>query len=291
MQNEQQKRTIAKRIIIVAVILVAIFAIGLGIALLLKSISNLAKNQTNTSTNTGTGTQNSAVASAASIISGYTAPENMRVFTEGYLSQQDTTAPTKITYKADDQKYEVSLPTDHYALFYAKDGAAHTDASTVETQTTNYIQEKGFQKSKAGSSASMVTYVNGGSVCQLTEAPQSTPAYYLMACADKSDVEKEYASIEQLLGIYKKSNQLDTFTKALSATISSGNKVMTTIGLTVPGKHPVLLFAAVDGDWSYIGDLGGGNAATSNGKYSLSSEVQNAIHNPKYGDFLTNYLQ
>jgi hypothetical protein len=291
MQNDQQKRTTAKRIIIVAIVLVAIFATGVGVALLLKGVSNFAKNQSGTSTGTDSETKTSNVPSAASIIAGYMAPENVRVLSTGYLFQQDTTAPSRITYKADGQKYEVSLSTEHYALFYAKDGAAHADAATVQAQTTAYMQENGFQKSAASSSAFMDTYVNSGNVCQLTKAPESTPAYYLMACADKSDVDKEYASIEKLLGLYKKSNQVGTFTRALSATITSGNKTMTTVSLTEPGKHPVLLFAAVNDNWEYIGDLGSGNEATSNGKYSVSSQVQSAIHDPKYGDFLVKYLQ
>jgi hypothetical protein len=113
-----------------------------------------------------------------------------------------------------------------------------------------------------------------------------------MACADKADVDKEYATVEQLLGLYKKAHQLDTtFTKALSATITSDDKSMTTVSLTIPGKHPVLLFAAVNGDWSYIGDLGGGNEASSNGKYTLSAQIQSTIHDSKYGDFLIKYLQ
>ena len=291
MQNDQHKRTIAKRIIIVAVILVTIFAIGVGVALLFKNVSNLAKEQSDTSTHSGTGAQRPKVPSAAFIISDYAKPENMRGLADDYVSQQDATAPSNIIYKAENKTYEVSVATDHYALFYAKDGAAHSDGATIEAQTTAYMQEQGFQKSKGSSSAALSTYTNSGSVCQLTKAPQSTPAYYLMACADKSDVEKEYASVDYLLGLYKKSGQLTPFTRALSASITSDNKTMTTLSLTTPGKHPVLLFAAVNGDWSYLGDLGGGSEKTSNGKYTLNAEIQSAIHDPKYGDFLTKYLQ
>jgi len=292
MQNDQQKRkTIATRIIIVAVVLITVFAIGIGVALLLKNVSNLAKNQTNTSTNTDTETQTSSTPSAESIIDDYIKPESMRIFSERYQLQQDTTAPSRITYTAEGKKYEVSLTTEHYALFYAKDGAAHADASTVESQTTTFMQEKGFQAVKTKKPTLAVNYTNDGSVCQLTKSPQSMPSYYLMACADKSDVDSEYATIERLLGIYKKSHQIDAFTRALSITITSDNKAMTTISLTIPKKHPVLLFAAVNGNWTYIGDVGSGDESTSNGKYSLTAEVQTAIHDPKYGDFLAKNLQ
>jgi hypothetical protein len=291
MQNDQQKRTmIAKRIIIVVVILVAVFAIGVGVALLLKNVSNFAKNQSPTSGNTPAGSTSGAP-SAASIISGYIDPSTIRVFTAQYQLQQDPTAPSRVSYSAEGQEYEVSLSTDDYAMFYAKDGAAHNDATTVETATDAYMSSKGFTKvtpKKPGST----TYIYRGSVCQLTSMPTSKPAYYLMACADKTDVDKEYANIEKLLEIYKKSNQLNDFTRAITSTITSDNRTMTTISLTTnPNTHPVLLFAAINDDWAYIGNVGGGNAMTSNGKYTLTPQVQTAIHDQKYGDFLVNNLQ
>lgn len=290
MENDQQKRKIAKRIIIAAVALVAVLAVGVGVAQLLKNVSKLAKDQSSSSTNTGTNPQMPTTPSAASVIREYTEPQTMRIFTSSYQLQQATSAPSRIMYKADDKKYEVSLSTENYALFYAKDGAAHADSATVETQTTSYLQGKGFQKVQA-TSPDLVTYTNSGSVCQLTKAPESTPAYYLMACADKADVEKEYASIEELLNIYKKTNQLDSFTRALTVTITADNKAMTTLSLTTPNKHPVLLFAAVNGDWNYLGNMGDGNATVSNGKYSLTPQIQSAIHDAKYGDFLAQHLQ
>jgi hypothetical protein len=67
---------------------------------------------------------------------------------------------------------------------------------------------------------------------------------------------------------------------------------MTTISLTTkPATHPVLLFAAVDNNWAYIGDVGGGDAMSSNGKYTLTAQVEAAIHDQKYGDFLVHNLQ
>jgi len=291
MQNDQQKRTmIAKRIIIVVVVLVAVFAIGVGVALLLKNVSNLAKTQSSTTDDTPSATPGAP--SAASIISGYIDPSTIRLFTAQYQLQQDTTAPSRISYTADGQEYEVSLSTSSYAMFFAKDGAAHNDAKAVETATDSYMSSKGFEKATNKKSASITTYTNKGSVCQLTSMPTTKPAYYLMACADKADVDKEYATIENLLDIYRKSNQLVDFTKAITSTVTSDNKTMTTISLTTtPDTHPVLLFASVDNQWAYIGNVGGGNAATSNGKYSLTAQVQTAIHDQKYGDFLVNNLQ
>jgi flagellar basal body-associated protein FliL len=295
MQNEQQQKRamIAKRVIIVVVILVAIFAVGMGVALLLRNVSQLADTGSPSTNNQPDNTPATSTApSAASLISGYIQPENVRVFAENYQLQQDATAPARISYTAEGEKYEVSLSTSSYAMFYATGKVAASDATTVSSQTDTYLTGQGFKKTATNAKNSTVTYSDQGSVCQLTSMPSSQPAYYLMACADKTDVDKEYATIEKLLSIYKKTNQLGSFTRAITSTISSDNKTMTTISLTTnPNTHPVLLFAAVDNDWAYIGNVGGGNAMTSNGKYSLSAQVEAAIHQAKYGDFLVHNLQ
>lgn len=292
MQDDQQKHSkLAKRIIIVAVILVALFAVGMGVALLLKNVSNFAKDQ-NTTQDTGPNKPTKTVPSAASVISGYIDPQTVRVFTQRYQLQQNTTAPARIMYTAEGQKYEVSLSTSNYAMFFAKSAAQPNDPVTIQQKSTSYLESKGFQKAAAGKDTSLTTYTNNGSVCQLTSEPASTPAYYLMACADKVDVDKEYSTIESLLDLYRKDNQLAAFSRAITSTVTSADKAMTTISLTTaPPAHPVLLFAAVDDKWDYIGNVGDGNAASSNGKYSLTPQIDAAIHDPKYGDFLVSNLQ
>jgi flagellar basal body-associated protein FliL len=291
MQTEHQKRIIiAKRIIIVVLVVVALISVGIGVALLLKNIVGKA---TESRIPSSSDNQNivPTAPSAASVIEGYTSLGTIRAFAENYQVQQDTSAPSSIMYKADDQRYAVNVTTSHYALFYASKAAQQNDAVTILTQTTNYMQGKGFKKAQVSSDPSTAVYTQLGAVCQLTSAPTSVPPYYLIACADKADVQKEYSKVEDLLALYKKSHQLDSFTKAISSTVTAGNKSMTTVALTTAHQHPVLLFAAVNDKWSYLGDLGGGTAATSNGKYSISTEIQSAIRDPRYGDFLTRNLQ
>jgi hypothetical protein len=292
MQDDQQKHSqTAKRIIIVAVVLVVVFAVGIGVALLLKNVSNFAKDQ-NTAPSTDSNAPAKSVPSAASVIGGYTDPRTVRVFTQRYQLQQDATAPARIMYTAEGQKYEVSLSTSNYAMFFAKSAAEPGDPASIQQKTTDYLESKGFQKAAVKKDSNVTTYTNSGSVCQLTSEPASSPAYYLMACADKVDVDKEYSTIESLLDLYRKDNKLAAFSRAITSTVTNADKAMTTISLTTaPPAHPVLLFAAVDDKWDYIGNVGDGNAASSNGKYSLTPQVNAAIHDPKYGDFLANNLQ
>jgi hypothetical protein len=296
MQDEHQKRIlIAKRLAIGVLVAIAIVIISIGVILLLKNVSKLAKN---TSTNNASTGNNQSIEpsapSADAVVKDFIAT-GAPILAASYQLQQDSTAPARITFKADDQTYTVSLSTTHYALFYAKNISQHNDEQTVKDQAASYLQAKGYASAKNPTAptpdTSYTTYTNLGAVCQLTNAPTSTPAYYLIACADKSDVQKEYSTTSKLLDIYRKNNQLNSFTQAITSTITSGNKTMTTISLTTGSTHPILLFAALDNSWEYIGNVGEGSDGTSNGKYSLSSSVQNAIHNQKYGDFLIHNLQ
>jgi len=296
MNNDHQKRTqLARRIILIVVTAIAIIAIGLGVALLLKNIKNLSGNTSqniNNSQSTAQNTQN-----AASIVSSYMAPDTIRTLTSSYRAQQDASSTSSIDYQADGQSFAVNITTSHYALFTPTSSAGATDPQDILAQTTTFMQDHGYQKADiAGvvtdpAQPTVTTYTNLGATCQLTSAPMSTPPFYILACTDKADIDKEYATINKLLDLYKKVHQVDVFTKAISNTITSGNKSMTTIALINPHTHPILLFAAIDGNWEYIGNVGDGTNATSNGKYALTPDIQAAISNPKYGDFLTHNLQ
>ncbi|HSW78242.1 MAG TPA: hypothetical protein VLG36_05580 [Candidatus Chromulinivoraceae bacterium] len=296
MNNDHQKRTqLARRIILIVVSAIAVIAIGLGVALLLKNIKNLNGNTSQNINNSQSTTQNAQT--AASVVSSYMAPDAIRTLTSSYRAQQDTASTSNVDYQADGQSFAVNITTSHYALFTPTSKAGATDPQDILAQSTTFMQDHGYQKVDiAGATTgptqpTVTTYTDLGATCQLTSAPMSTPPFYILACADKTDIDKEYATINKLLDLYKKVHQVDAFTKAISSTITSGNKSMTTIALINTHTHPVLLFASIDGNWEYVGNVGDGTNATSNGKYSLTPDVQAAITNPKYGDFLTHNLQ
>lgn len=298
MNNEHQKRTqLARRIILITVSLIAVVAIGLGVALLLKNIKNIGANNNAQNTDSSQNSNTASAQSAATLISDYLKPEAIHTLAAGYRTQQDTASTSSIGFQADGQNFAVNVATNHYALFTPNSSAGATDAQDILAQTSTFMQSHGYQKvDTVGASTdptqpAVTTFSSLGAACQLTSAPMSTPPFYILACADKADIDKEYASINKLLALYQKAHQVDTFTRAISNTITSGNKSMTTIALTTAHTHPVLLFAAVDGNWEYIGNVGDGTNATSNGKYTLTPDVQTAISNPKYGDFLTHNLQ
>lgn len=291
---QAKQHALVKRIAIGALIVIVIALIGYGVALLLKNISNTVSQNSAKGVPSGQNTAPSAP-SASAVIGDYIQQGTIPAL-DNYQVQQDISAPARVTLKADNQTYAVSVSTSSYALFYAKGTPDASDAKTIAAQTADYLKNKGFSSANSvdasTADAAYATYTDLGSVCQLTSAVTSVPAYYMIACVDKADIDKEYANIKTLLALYQKSNTLSPFTSAITSTVSSGNKIMTTISLTTDKQlHPELLFAAVNNAWEYLGNIGDGSGAVSNGKYSLSPSVISAIHQSKYGDFLTHYLQ
>ncbi len=293
MFNEQNHRTIIiKRIGIGVAVAVIVAAVGIGVAMLLRNINNLSG-----VTPTSSQPTSSAPASptASSIISDYLTLDTVHTLANNYQIQQDASGGSNIILKGDGQTFVTSVPTSAYALFFASSPSQPNDSQSIIDQTTSFMTNRGFAKVdnptelQVAPDQTVTTYDHDGAVCQLTSSPTSVPEFYTIACANKSDVTKQYDSIQKLLAIYEKGHSLGVFSRAIATTTTSGNMAMTTISLNVTGSHPILLFASVNNTWQYIGDIGDG--ATSNGKYSLPPDVQSAIHDPKYGNFLIHNLQ
>jgi hypothetical protein len=296
MQNEQQKRArMARRIVTIVVIVIAVMAVAVGVALLLKNVVKPGYTPPNAPQVGQTTTP--LAPSSASVINDYVTSDTLHSLSNNYQLEPDGSVDSWIIYKADHQTYAINVPASHHATYYAVSHSQQNDSQTFQTQTTTFMQSRGFQKASSSApstdpaAATVLTYTDLGSVCQLTGTPSSVPAYYSLACADKTDVQKAYSTAQTLLTLYQKSHQLNSFTQAITDTNTSGNNTMTTISLTMTTAHPILLFVATNNVWSYIGDLGGSIGEISNGKYVITPDVADAMHDPRYGTFLTHYLQ
>lgn len=289
---QTNQHTTAKRIALIVAIIIAISAISIGVAFFLRSLSNKFSGIAPTSTQS---TTTPSATSANTVISDYVTLNGVQALANNYQLQQDASTSTYITLRGDGQTYTTSVPTAAYALFYANSSSEPNDSQAVLDQTTSFMSNHSFSKVENPVGMPSVpgqvvtTYAYQGSVCQLTSSPTAVPEFYTIACVDKSDIAKQYDTIQNLLALYEKTNPLPSFNRAVATTITSGNKSMTTLSLAVTSGHPILLFAAVNNNWEYLGDIGSG--PSSNGKYALPPEVQTAIHDPKYGDFLTHNLQ
>jgi len=271
-----------KRIAAALIVIVTILLVGLGVAYLLKNVA---------SNNVVPSSSGQTALDPPNVIMAYSAPGAIaELSSDLYQQQKDDTSDAHITYKSSSHDYSVSIPTKYHTLFYAKNTSNKDDTKTIQDQTTSFLLSKGYNKVETPASSSTpvsVTYASQKAVCQLTgSGPISdSPTYYALACVDMTGIDQEYTAIEKLLSLYKASHQLASFTQAIRSTVTEDNKSLSIINLTEDKSHHSFLFAAIDTNWEYIGDLSG--TTTSSGKYTITPEVNTALHNPKYGDFLT----
>jgi hypothetical protein len=278
-----------KQIIIVVACLLGAVAVGWGAIFILKTLEP-----------TRTSTTPTEVLGAADIISQYSADNAVKgLSTDMYNKQVDNNNEATVIYKASGATYTIDAPAKHSALFAVKDAATPNDTSSIQQQTTAFIEQRHYKKvdntgSAVSSNPSFITYANDRAVCQLSSAPSDAglPGYHKLSCANKSEIQAEYTATDTLLALYNSKNPSPIFTESLRTTQTEGNKSLAILSLTGNDKKPekLLLFAAIDGHWSYIGDLND-SQAESNGKYAISAEVRQAINDPKWGDFLAKNIQ
>lgn len=242
----------------------------------------------------------SEVVSAASIISAYGGADTIAsLSTKLYQQQPDAPIDSTVQYKLSERAYGVSVPTKQNLSFYAVGKSQQDDSTTVQSQTTAFMQTKGLKKTEGpvvttAKDLQYSTFAGNDIVCQLTDSHLPVSAdissFHGLACVDKSAIEQEYTAIEKLFSVYKQSHQLAAITQASRYTTSEGNKSYTIITTTTDNSHAMLLFAAIDQDWVYIGDLAANDPKYTNAKYTITPEILRIISDPKYGKFLTKDL-
>jgi len=210
-----------------------------------------------------------------------------------YGQQANSSATTG--YKSSDYDYSVDIPTNNSVLFYAISESQENDTVSVRAQVNEFMYQNGLKKvdtdNKPVDESSYDTIFDGEkAICQLTDSmppnTKGTTSFHIITCIDVSQVNQEYATVEKLLEIYKKNNQINEFTK-VSRYITSEDKVSYSI-LTIKttGKSLRLLFASIDNNWEYLGNLSDSDPKYSSEKYNITPELQAKISDPKYNGFI-----
>ncbi|HET6747370.1 MAG TPA: hypothetical protein VFH06_04670 [Candidatus Saccharimonadales bacterium] len=290
MQNDAHTpppRTVAHIAIFIAYI-IAVFAVGFGVIVLLKSAApqpSIVKPSS---------------LSAAEITKEYAKPDAVKALSSNdYTAQADQTTDGTVIYRSSTASYIINAPAKNHVLFAGKKPMTKDDTPTVQEQTTAFMKDKGFEKAgNVGTARSQnpshATYQNDKAVCVLTSTKtvegSNLPPYHELACADKTSIQDEYAATDKLLALYKNAGGNAPFTEVARQTKTEGNKALSIVSLINNEQSTALLFASVDNQWAYIGNLND-NSGVSNGKYAVSDQVRQAVADPKYGDFLTKNIQ
>lgn len=290
--NQREPIGLLRRLLIGLGCVVLVAAVGLGTVFMLKNI--IPKKEILTAV---------AVWKPSEIISAYTVPGAIHGLADNlYQVQSDTATDVLVRYTLQGHHYAVSTPTKNHVLFYAKGTSDHDDVKAVQDQTTVFMQTKGYEKVKLTTSSTesspfYATYASTSAICQLVSSgpklSATTPVSHILACTDRSAIEREYTLTETLLALYKATRlRLPPFTMVARSSAMQGDKALTILHFTteIQKESPVLLFAAINNQWAYLANLNG-DSGQPNAKYTLTPEIERAIRDPKYGDFLTKHLQ
>lgn len=293
-ESSQKHSKVLKITSIVILALVGAILIGLTTVLVLRTI--MPKKAAPASSSTAT------IATPTEIIAAYKAPETIDALSDKQYSLQEgmSSMSANVYFRSDEQSYAVSTPTKDSLTYTAKDVKQPDDSQAVQAQTSDFMSHKGLNKvttpaQKSYSTLTYTTYANDQTICQLTDERPSANSglrpFHQLACVAKTAIGKEYVAIQKLLLLNDTTKQLKDFQQITRTVTTEGNKSFATLmAIDTSGKSSEFLFAAVDNDWEYIGDLSAHGDMSKNTKYTISPAIEKAISAPKYGDFLTKYI-
>lgn len=210
-----------------------------------------------------------------------------------YTLSENTLNTSSINYKADERSYAISVPAKQSLLYSAIDPSKPDNTLKVQSETTALMTQLGLSQTTSIPDESLpnqkyTTYKHASVVCQLVDNVSQYAATHEFTCVDTAAINDEYARIEQYFAMYRKTGEtLGDFSRVTSFTKNQANMSYTLLTVA-SGKRVVnsLLFAAVDKNESYIGDVTSGDSKYSNGKYVITPETMKALSDPKYNGFL-----
>lgn len=228
------------------------------------------------------------------VINDFVSPATIPVLSDGsYLQETGGTADARLRYQPKGSSYIVDTPTPYHVLFFAKNTQVADESAKIEDQTTVFMSHEGYTSQSRvvdpATGLTYSTYTGRNVICQLISAFSSiTPSYYTLACVDAAVAQQEYNAINTLLTLYDKTQKSVSPKEVAKMTITQANKSLSVVHLTGPSVHAALLFAAINDQWAYLGDLS--NVSVVEGKYVTNTALKTAINDPKYGTFLTSNL-
>lgn len=209
--------------------------------------------------------------------------------------QKQINNSSSVSYGLSGKSYSVTVQAKASTLFVAVSKTQPNDDSAVQAQVATFMNKYGLVSANSPANPinelSYTTYAGDNAICQLQDNNPPTSSGMLrshtLSCVDKNSIKDEYTSIEKLLAVHNKSHGAITFTKALRITKSDKNVTYSTLYLSGDKtQSSLLLLAAVNGNWEYLGDLATGDAKYSTGMYIITPELKTKIDDPKYNSVI-----
>lgn len=225
--------------------------------------------------------------SAAAIIEGLQA--NTPSSLVSFSSEMAAKDQFKITAQLSNKPFSVAIPADAVLVFTPKDKKSVSDAAPFLTDAKKFFESQGLRETSTSSTSA--SYENQSSLCQVQIQTGEVGAV-TYGCTASDALQKEYATITQLIEVYNRANpdKVIAETSLASAERTTRQKdsvegvILSLLSGTKDAPHgKILLFGAVAGNWQYVADLTTGK---SSGKANVPSDAVSLIKDKKWNGVL-----
>ncbi|MFZ3009488.1 MAG: hypothetical protein WA030_00505, partial [Candidatus Microsaccharimonas sp.] len=292
-------------VVIISIIVVAV-TIGVGTILILGTLKEDTPTQTHTTITLKEVDAPEVIISdyeAASIDSRssyYTqrqaiANDGTTTPTEPSTTENPISGPTNtiITY-ADKDSFDTTVPVTEHVQYERTDKSANENAKEVIDQTKSFLEKKGLVNISTSTTESGVIYTNFDSTnvyCQTTESAIDPvyPPTFGVACVLKTFITDRYTQINALLKLAP-TEYTDAKAITIGLDVTEATHKLTTLEVTLDDSTKILIFAAQNDTWEYIGERPMTNPDDAR-SFVISDTLKTAINDPEWNGFLTKYIK
>lgn len=279
------RNLINKKILIAIMTVVIIIVVSIITIFLLKAI---------TSKKTTVETTLNKTLSADEVIESF---KITKLSEKDYIKLNDS--PAILQYKSSAETIGVNLSIKSSIMYTTNNTKNSKDTPEVQSQTTTFMKNSGFEADDTtiynnNKTMAYKTFSSSHAVCQLvsTDEPvvSSQSHFHQLSCVSKKSITDQYDAIKKLLSTIGSPAKPSDYMLAFVISNSKDNIKYSILSLNSKTKHQNLLFASVDDNWEYLGDLLGGGKQYATEKYSITPELQVKINDAKYKGFLKESL-
>jgi len=214
---------------------------------------------------------------------------------ESYKERTVRQTNATITYTPENATYAISKGVMELVQYDRTDKEAAKNVESLLEETSKVLVGQKLLKTTTDTTIAGITtttYDSLNTLCVTTAIDKfgSTPASFGLACAPKSLFTETATAVNKLFELPSVPKSKTVASLTPSEIITEGNKSLQTIQTVYSDKTgTVLIFAAIDGSWSYVGQRALPNVDDKE-SYKISSELKAAINQSKWNGFLTKYI-
>lgn len=284
------------RVIILSALVLLVFA-GIAVGTLAIFKNKLGDSGTAPTVQTIPGPEPTAIIDKIAASQTILDSKNYTLFRKDSVQPGTSPDTTTIVFKQAGYSYVTNVTPDDGLRFTLTDAKLASNKEVITNTIKQVLKDASFtettQDTSALNSYSMISYVNGGTVCQLINFANGklTGLEQSILCVSSKSLQASYATVSSLL--QKAGSDIASSAKAVGqSSVISGTKklVALTVQTTDSKDSNNYYFATLDTDYEYLGKRAT-PSVDNQASYTLSTELKTNISDAKWGTFLTDNIK